>query len=88
MSDNKKSYSIGFFDALAIVFIVLKLLGVINGAGGGYFHLFGFPSLLCWFCTALLPSAIANQKIRTGRAYSSSPSYFLPKRGDCYPKIH
>ncbi len=30
MSDNKKSYSIGFFDALAIVFIVLKLLGVIK----------------------------------------------------------
>ena len=30
MSGNKKSYSIGFFDALAIVFIVLKLLGVIK----------------------------------------------------------
>ena len=30
MSDNKKSYSIGFFGALAIVFIVLKLLGVIK----------------------------------------------------------
>lgn len=30
MSDNKKSYSIGFFDVLAIVFIVLKLLGVIK----------------------------------------------------------
>lgn len=30
MSDNKKSYSIGFFDVLAIVFIVLKLLGIIK----------------------------------------------------------
>lgn len=30
MSDSKKSYGLGFCDVLAIVFIVLKLLGVVT----------------------------------------------------------
>lgn len=33
---------INFGEVLLIVFIVLKLVGVIIGLGGGYYHLFGF----------------------------------------------
>ena len=65
MSD-KKSYSLGICDVLAIIFIVLKLLGVITWSWVWCCHLYGFPLSSCWSCMASLPSVIADRKDRAG----------------------
>lgn len=62
MSDSKKRSGLGFLDVLTIVFVVLKLLGVINWSWWWCSHLSGFPLSLCWSCTASLPFATADRK--------------------------
>lgn len=42
---DSSSKGLGLCDVLAVVFIVLKLIGVIDGAGGGYLRLSGFQLL-------------------------------------------